>query len=91
VFLSGINSSKRVEKTWKMMKEVIIQDLTEPVKMFKNCGVWCIHIDVVSISYGCATNFDNETVVSIEKGLKFALVNGFSIMTMLQLTWQSVR
>jgi len=24
------------------MKEVVIQDLTEPVKMLKKCGIWCI-------------------------------------------------
>jgi len=32
VVFSGINSSKRVVRTWKM-KEVVIQDLTEPMKM----------------------------------------------------------
>jgi hypothetical protein len=39
VFLSGINSSKWVARTWKMMKEVVIQDFREPMKMLKNCGI----------------------------------------------------
>jgi len=33
VFLSGINGSKRVMRTCKMMKEVVIQDLTGPMKI----------------------------------------------------------
>jgi trimethylamine:corrinoid methyltransferase-like protein len=32
VFLSGINGSES-HRTWKMMKEVVIQDLTELMKM----------------------------------------------------------
>jgi hypothetical protein len=35
VFVSAINSSKRFARTCKMMKEVVIQDLTEPMKMLK--------------------------------------------------------
>jgi len=35
VFLSSINCSKRVARTWKVMKEVFVQDLTEPMKVFK--------------------------------------------------------
>jgi len=31
---------------WKMMKEVVIQDLTEPMKMSKKCGIWCIEINI---------------------------------------------
>jgi hypothetical protein len=34
VFLGGINSSKRVARMWKMMKEVI-EDLIELMKMLK--------------------------------------------------------
>jgi hypothetical protein len=41
VFFSGIHDSKRVARTWKMMKEVVVQDFTEPVKMLKKCGIWC--------------------------------------------------
>jgi hypothetical protein len=36
MFLSGMDG------TWKMMKEVVIQDLTQLMKMLKNCGIWCI-------------------------------------------------
>jgi len=32
-----------------MMKEVVVQDDTEPMKMLKKCGISCIHIDVLSI------------------------------------------
>jgi len=46
VFLSGINGSKRVTRTWKMIKEVFVQDLTEPMKIFKKCRIWRIQIDV---------------------------------------------
>jgi len=28
------------------MKEVVVQYLTEPIKMLKKCGVWCIQIYV---------------------------------------------
>jgi hypothetical protein len=28
-----LNSSKRVVRTWKIIKEVVIQDLTEPMKI----------------------------------------------------------
>jgi hypothetical protein len=37
--LSGINRSKCVTRTWNMMKEVVVQDLTEPMKMLKKCGI----------------------------------------------------
>jgi cytochrome c556 len=33
------NSSKRVIKMQKMMKEVVAQDLTELTKMLKQCGI----------------------------------------------------
>jgi hypothetical protein len=33
--MSGINGSKRVARAWKMMKEEIVQVLTEPMKMLK--------------------------------------------------------
>jgi hypothetical protein len=35
VFLSPINRSERVTRMWMMMEEVVIQDLTEPMKMLK--------------------------------------------------------
>jgi hypothetical protein len=37
---------KRVAKLRKMMKEVLVQDLTEQTKMLKKLGTWCIQIDV---------------------------------------------
>jgi hypothetical protein len=37
MFLSDMNSSKRVARTWKMMKEVVVHDLTELMKMLKKC------------------------------------------------------
>jgi hypothetical protein len=36
VFLSDMDDSKRVARKWKMMKEVVVQDLTEPIKMLKS-------------------------------------------------------
>jgi len=39
VFLSGINGSKRVTRTWEMTKEVVIKNLTEPMKMLKKCRI----------------------------------------------------
>jgi hypothetical protein len=32
VFSSCVNGSKRVARTWKMMKEVVVQDVSEPIK-----------------------------------------------------------
>jgi hypothetical protein len=55
-FLSGINGSKRVTRTWNMMEEVVVQDLTEPVRMLKNYAMWCIQINVHQ-SYNSATKF----------------------------------
>jgi hypothetical protein len=46
VFLSSINGSKRVARMWKGMKEVVIQYLTDPMKMLEKCGIWCIQINV---------------------------------------------
>jgi len=42
VFLSSINGSKRVTRTWKLMKDVVDQDLREPMKILKKFGIWCI-------------------------------------------------
>jgi len=38
VFLSGISCPKWVSRTWKVMKEVV-QDITEQMKRFKECGI----------------------------------------------------
>jgi hypothetical protein len=34
-----INGLKRAVRTWKMMKEVVIQDLKEPMKISKESGI----------------------------------------------------
>jgi hypothetical protein len=39
VFLSDVNSSKKVARIWKMMKEVVVQDVTEPMRMLMH-GVY---------------------------------------------------
>jgi hypothetical protein len=44
------------------MKEVIVQDFTEPMKMLKECGVWCIQIDVQVTAMAVQLNSDKETV-----------------------------
>jgi len=46
VFLSGINSSKRVVRMWKMMKEVAVQDFTKLMKILKKCRIWCIQVNI---------------------------------------------
>jgi hypothetical protein len=46
VFLSGMNSSERVTRMWKMVEEVVIQDLIDPMRMLKKCGICFILIDV---------------------------------------------
>jgi hypothetical protein len=46
VFLRGINGSKRVAKTWKMMKDVVGHHLTEPMKVLRKCGIRCIQVEV---------------------------------------------
>jgi hypothetical protein len=83
VFLSGINCSNRVARTWEMLKVVVIEDLTEPMKMMKNCGIWFIHIDV-SVSELWLRN-----CIEIKrqwKSLNFSTAIGLSTMAMLQLT-----
>jgi hypothetical protein len=46
VFCYGINGSKRVARTWKIVNEVVVQDLTEPMKTSKKCVICCIQVDV---------------------------------------------
>jgi predicted peroxiredoxin len=46
VFFNGMNGSKRVARTWKVRKEEVVQDLTEPMKMCKKSGIWRIQIDM---------------------------------------------
>jgi uncharacterized metal-binding protein len=40
VYLSGVNGSMRIMRMWGKMKEVVIQDLTELMKMCKDCRIW---------------------------------------------------
>jgi SpoU rRNA methylase family enzyme len=42
VFLSGIDGSKRVARRPKVMKVIVIQDLTEPMEVLKKREIWCI-------------------------------------------------
>jgi hypothetical protein len=42
---AGINGLKRAARAWKV-KEIVVQSLTEPMKMLKKCRVWCIQRDV---------------------------------------------
>jgi hypothetical protein len=37
-----MNGSKRIARTWDMTKDVVVQDLTEPMKVFRKCGIWYI-------------------------------------------------
>jgi hypothetical protein len=51
VFLSGINCSKTITEMSKVMKDVVIQDLTE---LMKKCKFWYIQMFKYQ-SCGCAT------------------------------------
>jgi hypothetical protein len=42
VFSNGISGSKTVARAWKVMKEVVVKELIEPMKMLRKCGMWCI-------------------------------------------------
>jgi hypothetical protein len=81
-----LKTSKRVTRTWKMMKEVVVIGLTEPMKILKNEESGALRRRFKYQSYGCATKLDKETVTCAEKGLYFGPVIGISTMTMLQLT-----
>jgi len=64
---------------WKMMKVVVIQDLTEPTKMLKKHGPWVHSNRCVSIrAMALQLNLDKETVTCIEKGLNFGPTIVFS-------------
>jgi hypothetical protein len=83
VFLSGINSSKRVVRTWKMMNKVVVQELTELMKMLKK--MWnlvhsdrCLWIRTMVVQL----NLDKKNG---EKGLNFGSTIGFSNVMLLQL------
>jgi hypothetical protein len=40
-----------------MIKEMVVQDLTEPMKTLKKCGIWFVHTDVHVSELCCATKF----------------------------------
>jgi len=46
VFMNDLNGSKTVVRTWNIMKQVVVQDLKEPMKMVKKCGIWRIQVGV---------------------------------------------
>jgi hypothetical protein len=54
--LSGIYRSKEVAKTWKMLKELVIQVVTVLLQMLETCGFWCIqtadqaHVEILEWS-----------------------------------------
>jgi hypothetical protein len=81
VFLSGINSSKRAARRWKMMKDVVVQGFAEQMKNVNKSGIWCILMKL---------NLDKGTVTCIEMGLNVGLEIGFSTMKMLHLTTHSL-
>jgi len=83
VFLSGIKISKRVTRTWKMMKEVVIPDHTELMKMVKRFRIWCIQT-VNQVYYW--KFWSSYMELCAEKCLNFGPKIGFSIITKLQLT-----
>jgi hypothetical protein len=56
LYSSGMNVKKRVARMWKMMKEVIVQNITERMKMLKKSGIWYIQMFRYQ-SYGYATEF----------------------------------
>jgi hypothetical protein len=71
---------------WKMMKGMVIQDLTELTEMLKKCkcdAFRCFKYE----NYGCATKFIQR---NSEKGLNFSPGIGFSTI-MLWLTRCSVK
>jgi hypothetical protein len=51
-----------------MKREVIVQDLTEPMKMLQKCRIWCVQKIFKYQSYGCAAKFRQR---NSEKGLNF--------------------
>jgi hypothetical protein len=66
------------------MKEAVIQDLTEPMKMLKNFRIrWMFKYQ----SYGCATKFRQSSSV---KYLILGVMIGVCTMAVLQLTRCSV-
>jgi hypothetical protein len=76
MFFSFMNSSKRVMRTWKVMKEVVVQCLTEPMKMLKRFEIWGIHsTKLIMWKY-----WSDCMKMCIERGLNFGPVGFYTIM-----------
>jgi arginyl-tRNA--protein-N-Asp/Glu arginylyltransferase len=88
VFLNGINGSKRVAKTWKMMKQVGSQRSDENVEKVWNLvhSDKCLSVRALTVQL----NLDKETVTCVERGLNFSPMTGFSTVTMLLQTQHSL-
>jgi len=69
------------------MKDVVIQDVKQPVNILRNCGIWCIQVKkFVSIrAMAGQLNFAKE-VTFVVKGLNFGPTVGFSTKAVLRLT-----
>jgi len=65
---------------------VVIQDLSERMKMLKKCGIWYIQLMFKYQSYSCTTKFRQT---NSKNGLTFDPMTEFSV-TMLQLTKRSL-
>jgi hypothetical protein len=84
VFLISINCSKRVARTWKMMKEM----KTMLITFFDIKGI--IHFEFIPQGQTVNRAYYMEILkrllmLCIEKGLNFIVMIGSSIVTMLQL------
>jgi hypothetical protein len=72
VFLNGINGSKTVAGRWNMMEQMVVQNLTEPMKMLKELRNLMQSYRSLSITaMTVQLNLDKGTITSTEKGRNF--------------------